>query len=319
MPDPGFYQRALPPGHSGFFSAPSDHLDPNLFDDIHLKTEIRMWLLGILGDGLARYLDLKGSDSWLHAWLAGSGITYQWSGDRGNGDLDVLFGVDMLTFTRRNPEYSGLPESYVADRADSVLKRKLWPTTAHERFGSQEYEVTFFWNAGTGSDITRIHPYAAYDLGRDAWAVAPPVLPHDPRGLYPGEWYEAAGRDTDAAEQIARRHASLAARLASTALGSPQARNLIVQIQNVRASARSLLDDIHLGRREAFGEQGRGYGDYHNFRWQRAKETGIVAGLSAITAADDGDTQATKHLLDVPLDGPETILTRDMLRYGRTP
>lgn len=310
----------LPPGHSGFFSAPAQTLDPDLFDGMQLKPVVRHWLVSTLTSGLRRYLDLTGADEWLHAWLAGSGITYQWAGDRGaTGDLDVLFGVDMQAFTRLNPEYSGLPESYVADRADEVLRQKLWPATAHQVFGQQTYEVTFFWSAETGKDITRIHPYAAYDLKSDVWVVPPPTLPSDPHAIYPGDWYAAAGQDVDAAETIASRHGSLLDQLSSTALGSPQARNIMVQLQNVRGSARSLFDDIHLGRREAFGEQGHGYGDWHNFRWQHAKASGVVGALSAIKAAEDADTLATKEFINRSIDGPETILTRDMLRYGKTP
>lgn len=315
-----FYDRALPEGHSGFFTPPSHQLDPSLFDGDRLKPEVRMWLLGMLADGLARYLDLKGSDSWLHVWLAGSGITYQWSGDRGNGDLDVLFGVDMAAFTRLNPQYTGLPESYVADHADQVLKQKLWPATADAHFGSQSYEVTFFWSPGTGSDITKIHPYAAYDLQHDAWVVRPPELPADPRSLYAPEWYDAARRDVDAAETIASRYLSLQDQLRSTALGSPQAANALAEMQRTQDAATALFTEIHGGRREAFGEQGHGYGDWHNYRWQSAKETGVVGGLSVITREARAQREATeKFLYGGPIDGPETIITRDIMRYGKTP
>lgn len=311
---------SLPPGHSGFFSAPSDQLDPNLFDGTHLKHDVRQWLLLTLAEGLAKYLDLAGANEWLHAWLAGSGITYQWSADRGNGDLDVLFGVDMARFTHWNPDFSGLPESYVADHADEVLKQKLWPATAHQRFGQQEYEVTFYWNPGTGADITRIHPYSAYDLKGDAWVVCPPAVPHDPGVLYPAEWHEAARRDSEAAGQLYDRHHNLTNQLSSTALGSPQAQNITAEITRTRQAASALFEEIHGGRREAFGEQGHGYSDWHNYRWQAAKASGVVEGLGALTALARSDKEAQdKFLYGGPVDGPEKILTRDMLSYGRTP
>jgi hypothetical protein len=279
---------------------------------------VREWLLATLENGLRKYLDLSGVNEWLHVWLAGSGITYQWAGDRGNGDLDVLFGVDMERFVHWNPGFSGLPESYVADHADEVLKQKLWPATAHQRFGQQEYEVTFFWNPGTGSDITRIHPYAAYDLKGDAWVVSPPAVPHDPGVLYPADWHDAAERDTLAAGQLSDRHATLKSQLASIAPGDPRARNAGAELVRVQQSVMSLFDDIHTGRREAFGEQGHGYGDWHNFRWQSAKASGVVNALGAIISEARASTEAgDQQLYGGPVDGPETILTRDMLRYGQ--
>ncbi len=68
-----FYDRALPEGGSGYFSEPSPTLDPNLFDGMHLKDDVRQWLILSLAHGLAAYLDLAGVNEWLHAWLAGLG------------------------------------------------------------------------------------------------------------------------------------------------------------------------------------------------------------------------------------------------------
>ena len=312
-----FYDRALQPGGSSYFSEPSATLDPNLFMGDRLHNDVRVWLLHTLEAGLRRYLDMRGAREWLHAWLAGSGITYQWAADRGNGDLDVLFGVDMPAFVHYNPDYHGVPERDVADYADAVLKQKLWPQTAHQRFGQQEYEVTFFWAPGTGQGIEHIHPYAAYDLVGGAWVVTPPDLPHDPRALYPPEWFQAAGRDVDTARQLSSSHRSLTQQLASTNLGETARRNREAKMARVRQSAQSLFDDIHGGRREAFGEQGRGYSDWANFRWQFSKEKGVITSLrdivkSARASSDANDTE----LYGGPIDGPQTILTRDILRYG---
>ncbi len=310
-----FYERALPEGASGYFSEPAATLDPSLFDGTHLKDDVRQWLILTLAHGLASYLDLSGVNEWLHAWLAGSGITYQWAADRGNGDLDVLFGVDMARFVHFNPDYQGIPERDVADYENKQLKMKLWPSTAHQRFNGRSYEVTFYWAPGTGSDISRIHPYAAYDLKRDAWVVHPPQLPADPRALYPSEWFEAAGRDTTAAEQLARRHASLLTRLASTTLSEGRARNAHAELTRVRQSVTSLFDEIHGGRAAAFGEQGQGYGDFANFRWQHAKQTGVVAALKDIRDQARADAKADDHrLYGDSIDGASAILNRDIMR-----
>jgi hypothetical protein len=312
-----FYDRQLQPGGSGYFSEPSDTLDPSLFDGMILKPAVRSMLVTTLSSGLRQYLDMNGVSDWLRAWLAGSGITYQWAADRGNGDLDVLFGVDMPSFTRYNPQYQGIPERDVADYADDVLKRKLWPATAHTTFGQQEYEVTFFWAPGTGQGIDIIHPYAAYDLTAGTWVVPPPELPHDPRALYPGEWYDEAGRDRKDAARLSARHSTLTSRLSSMDEESPRGRNAASELARVRQSAMALFSDIHGGRREAFGEQGHGYGDYANFRWQAAKQSGTVGALKAIVdAATRASGDRDDSLYGGYIDGPQAILTRDALRYG---
>ncbi len=314
-----FYDKALQPGGSGYFSEPSDTLDPNLFTGMALKEDVRHWLIVTLMSGLQKYLSVRGAHDWLRAWLAGSGITYQWSADRGNGDLDVLFGVDMPGFVHYNPEYHGVPERDVADHADAVLKQKLWPKTAHTRFGQQEYEVTFFWAPGTGQQgIELIHPYSAYDLVGGTWVVTPPALPHDPRALYPAEWYEAASQDSKTAKHLSNRYHKLTSRLASIDPGSPSGRNASVELSRVHQSAMSLFDEIHGGRREAFGEQGHGYSDWANFRWQSAKSSGSIDALKTITNSARAESDARdRQLYGGPVDAASTILTRDALRYGR--
>lgn len=314
-----FYSRALDPGASGYFSTPSDHLDPNLFDGLHLNPVVRNWLLTMLVSGMERWLHVTGAAEWVHAWLAGSGVSYQWAADRGNGDLDILFGVRMDGFLQSNPIFTGLPEKYIADNANQLLKSKLWPQTDHAQFGSQTYEVTFFWSPGTGQSIERIHPYAAYDLNQDTWAVPPPKLPNDPRALYPDEWYEAAGRDVDAAETIARHHATVTRQLSST-LDDAGRRNANAELTGVQQSAMSLFDEIHGGRRDAFSEQGKGYGDWSNFRWQHAKQTGVIAALKGIVSqARQAQSDSMRKLYGGPIAGPEQIISRDIERYGRQP
>jgi hypothetical protein len=317
-----FYERAaggLPEGHSSYFESPHRSLDPSLFlPSEQLHPDVRARLLTMLEDGLNTALNLIGIEHWLNAWLAGSGITYQWEG--GEGDLDVLFGVQMAKFVHHNPLFTGIPEAAVAEWVNTKLKQVVWPATAHTRFRDRTYEVTFFWNPGTDDSIENIKPYAAYDLRRDAWVVRPPELPHDPRSLYPSEWYEAAGRDVDAAETIIRRHDNLTQQLASTSPTSANGRNAGAELVRVRQSARALFDEIHLGRRQAFGEQGHGYADWDNFRWQHAKATGVVPALRKLTedAKAASEAQDTR-LYGGPIDAADTIITREMMRYGRRP
>jgi hypothetical protein len=311
-----FYQRAaagLPDGHSSFFETPHRSLDPNLFDGTHLRPEVRARLLVILKDGLNEALNLAGIDDWLHAWIAGSGITYQWEG--GEGDLDVLFGVTMHEFVMANPIFQGIPEDDIATWADDLLRSKLWPQSAKTVFGKRTYEVTFFWNPGTHDHIENIKPYAAYNLTAGQWDVEPPVLPQDPASLYPREWFEAAGRDTVAASRIVSRYTQATDDLSSLPAGSPHAVNAEHSLVAARALARTLFDEIHHGRRAAFAPGGTGYGDWSNFRWQLAKETGAIKALRTITEAADEERKAREtSLYGGPIDGPNVLLMRDMMR-----
>lgn len=276
---------------SGYFSAPTDGLDPDLFDGDAMKEEVRTGLLNLLYSDLENDVGLLEPWNWTSAWLAGSGASYQWSADRGNGDLDVLFGVDLPGFLADNPHFPRLSERETANYIDKILKQKSWPKTRNVTIGGSKkrYEITFFWNPGVSDDIRVIHPYAAYDLIMDRWDVKPPTLPGDPHTLYPNEWYDFTTADYDQA-------------LAINSMGTNGGSLGKVQAQR---AARTLWDSIHGGRKEAFSEQGSGYGDFHNFRWQRGKELGTVDILRQFL---DTDTE--------PQESPEDIITRAAMRYA---
>src|SRR5881227_3059425 len=80
----------LTEGQSGYFSAPSNVLDPRLFDGDEIRHEVRVWIINTLYDYWRQHYRLP--IAWSTVWLAGSGISYQWQAARGNGDLDVLIG-----------------------------------------------------------------------------------------------------------------------------------------------------------------------------------------------------------------------------------
>jgi len=272
---------------SGYFSEPSDRLDPDLFTGMDLKEPVRTGLLNLLYSDLENDIGFREPWNWTSAWVAGSGASYQW----GNGDLDVLFGVDFPGFLADNPQFPRLSEHEVASYTDKMLRQKSWPKTRNVTIGGskKKYEITFFWNPGVSDDISVIHPYAAYDLVMDRWDVEPSGLPGDPHSLYPKEWYDFADSDYRQAlsiENMSRTGGSLG------------------QVQASRA-ARTLWEGIHGGRQAAFSEQGRGYGDFHNFRWQRAKETGTVDILRGLM---DTDTE--------PEESPTDIITRAAMRYA---
>lgn len=293
MADPAYLLRAvkaLPApsmvgGASGYFSQPQAELDPALFDGDHLKPAVRDGLLYTLGQHLSAQYVIEAH--WAHVWLAGSGVTYQWAADRGNGDLDVLFSIDVASFETVNPQFRGWSEVDVAAEVNAELKARLWPQTAHSVIGGKSFEVTFYWNPGTGSDIRNIHPYAAYDLVNDRWDVWPPQLPADPRTLYPETWYQQADADSRIANGWVQESADYAEQLQRLPSSSPAWHAAGSHLNHITSMARALFDDIHLGRHAAFTDQGRGYGDYANFRWQRGKQNGTVQALRAIAAVGD--------------------------------
>lgn len=315
-----FYSRAaanspapsLEGGTSGYFSPPSATLDPHLFDEREqIRPQVRGALMTQLIQALTAY-HLRDSRRWLHAWLAGSGITYQWSADRGNGDLDVLFGVDYAELLRYNPEFRGLSEAQFAEELDDWLRTNVWPSTSHTVFDGQAYEVTFYLNPGTGVDIRNIHPYAALDLRSGEWVVRPPEVAPDPESMYPHEWFTAATADTDAARMLLVRFKGLTGGVGKGTAAAQ--RDTEARLRDVTNVAGALLDSIHNGRREAFGPQGKGYGDWANFRWQYGKHTGTVQALHTIVQAGKQARAAEEtELYGGPISGASEALARAAL------
>jgi hypothetical protein len=256
-------------------------------------------------------IPLNADHDWLHAWVAGSGVTYQWSASRGNGDLDVLFGIDFTKFLHANPDYSGWPESDVAAHINGRLQTDLWPKTAAVKFGSQRYEITFFLNPGTRDNISNIHAYAAYDLIKNEWTIRPPELPADPHSLYPDAWFDTADYDRAASDSLSSRYTALTGKLSGAEEGSAAWHNAGSDLHLVVAQASSLFDDIHLGRRAAFSAQGHGYADWNNFRWQQGKASGAVQALNAIaTVGRQARAGEETEMYGAPIDGAEEALRR---------
>lgn len=319
-----FYLRAaqanpLPEGRgaSGYFSRPEETLDPNLFDGDQMKPAVREHILAAFF-AWAEQHHLRSAEWWLHAWIAGSAVTYQWSADRGNGDIDVLFTVDLGKFAKANPEFNILGGSNsLAEQLNESMYSSLWPGTSLTTFGNRVYEVTYYDAPGLN---TAEHAYAAYDLTDDRWSIRPPVLPADPKGLYPQAWYDRADSDRSTAAGLSERYKASVAALGATTPGSPEWLNSGSELGLVMAHAHSLLDDIHLGRAEAFTDRGRGYGDWHNFRWQAAKQSGAVDALRAISAAHEAARQDQETLLyGKPLEGSQALLIRAAAMHGNRP
>lgn len=272
-------------GASSYFSRPSNILDPNLFEGEHLRPDVRETILRIYMDYMGSHYNEPGN--WSVVWLAGSGISFQWASNRGNGDLDVLFGIDYNKFVTANPNFMYYDRHEIAEYITNDLRKNLWPVTAHTYFGWSEYELTFFLNEnveGHNNSIVHIHPYAAYNLNTDEWTVRPPNIPAntEPSDLYPAEFHAQAESNKQAAEALVNRYNAVRQEGSMIRPGSPQDVNNARHKALVRAEAQTLFNSLHLGRKMAFSPDGQGYGDFYNFQWQKAKEDGIIAALNAI-------------------------------------
>jgi len=294
------------PGHSGYFSSPTEGLDPDLFIGDRIRLDVREKIIAPL-DAFFRQRGLSDWGRYTRVWLAGSGISYQWDADRGNGDLDVLIGIDAAELRRVAPPFQGLSDTEAADVLNSWLRRDLWPLTAQTRIGSKVYEVTYYWNPGVTDSpgaIRSIRPYAAYDLTTPGWVVRPPRLPSDPALLYPREWHQAIQREVQTAREILSRFNAARAQVLSTT--GPAQTNALTRMRLAAAQAAALYDDIHMGRRAAFRQGGEGYRDWANFRWQSHKRYGTAQALAAVRRlADEASQQASAALYGGPVADAE--------------
>ncbi len=276
--------------NTSYFSAPEETLDPNLFEDMRLKSSVRMPLLRfVFGYLEAHYI---AAHVWAKAWIAGSGASYQWSAARDPGDLDVLIGVDYPSFRASNPSMVGLSDAEISAEITEGFRNDVQPGTSNWH----GYEVTFFVNAGA-TDIRSINPYAAYDITADQWTVHP-----DPDATAPDsrEWRVKARADETRAREILRAYSEAHTNL-HNAPNDAARRNAERYLHLAVDQGVALFDQIHHGRKVAFSSNGEGYNDWTNYRWQAGKESGIIQALRQIKDYDD----ATKNARDVQTYGME--------------
>jgi len=257
-------------GATSYFSAPEAELDPKLFSGDQLKGWVRNGIMQLLFDFLHEVY--RNADTWTHVWIAGSGVSYQWSAARQPGDLDVLIGIDYINFRRANPEYAGLGDAEISQMLNEEFREHLYPETADWN----GYEVTFYVNPGA-TDIRSINPYAAYDLTHNKWTVTPS---HEgaPQNAV---WDMHAERDAKLAKDIVTRY-SKALTDFHGAQNDASRRNAENRLQQALTQGSALYDDIHTGRKYAFSKNGAGYADFYNYRWQAGKKYGTVPALRSL-------------------------------------
>ena len=295
---------SIEPAQTSYFSKASPGLDPRLFKNNKLIPSIRTNVLSMLFG----YLDkiFQGSQDWTNAWLAGSGVSHQWAAKRDPGDLDCLVGINYIQFRQSNPRYAGLSDKEIASMFNSGFKSDLWPLTAEFM---DSFELTFYVNVQ--SDITKIKPYAAYSLTNDDWVVEPTI----DEAPNKSDWVVKAEKDKGAAAEIIARYAAALSKIhAST---NPAARvNAESALKLAVQQAAALFDDIHEGRKYAFSEDGAGYLDYANYRWQSGKEAGVVQALGKLKEiADMSSREFASATYGVELPDVSTLIRRAATLY----
>jgi len=259
---------------TSYFSTPAATLDPKLFQGRELQGWARTGILSLLYGFLGK--TYRHAELWSHAWLAGSGVSYQWSADRNPSDLDCLVGIDYEQFRKANPEYRGLSDTEISEQLNEDFRTELQLET--ENWNG--YELTFYVNPGA-TDIRTIKPYAAYDLKYNEWTVHPDPNVHPPTNP---AWETVAANDASFAKQVTMRFTQ-ALQDVQLAQNIPNKRNAEAKLENAGQQATSLYDEIHTNRSEAFSPRGEGYADFHNYRWQAGKRTGSIQELRAVRQA----------------------------------
>jgi hypothetical protein len=215
-----------------------------------------------------------------------------------------------VQFRKANPEFVGLSDSEISNQINEDFRNLLQPKTTDWN----GFELTFYVNPG-GNDIRDIKPYAAYDLRYDEWTVTPSPLASPP--AIPA-WENTALADQKMASQISTRYVAAMNEL-RTATGDAQRRNSETRLKMAMEQAVNMFEDIHMGRRLAFSNEGDGYADFHNYRWQAAKREGTIQALKPIrqqAMAMAMEDMQSKYGMELP---DTTTLIRKAALYGKRP
>jgi len=258
------------PSETSYFSNPQAGLDPRLFRDNQMVGSVRDGILRILFEHLRN--NYYNPEAYVHAWLAGSGVSFQWAANRSPADLDCLIGVDYIRFRQSNPKYAGFSDKEIADMFNENFREDLHPKT-EEFMGS--FELTFYVNVQT--DIRNIKPYAAYSLTDDDWTVEPQNL----TVTLGRDWERKVTRDENMAVEILTRYSEALSKI-GTATTDAARRNAEATLKLSIEQGAALFEDIHHGRNAAFSPSGQGYLDYSNYRWQAGKSSGVVQALKQL-------------------------------------
>jgi hypothetical protein len=261
---------SIEPSETSYFSAPNAGLDPRLFRDNKLIGSVRNGILSILFDHLHRHY--YNPEAYIHVWLAGSGVSYQWAANRSPADLDCLVGVDYIAFRKSNTKFVGLSDQEIASMFNEDFRAELYPHTENYL---DSFELTFYVNVAT--DIRTIKPYAAYSLTDNDWTVEPSEPNINPKR----DWERKVARDESMAIEILQRYSTALAGIGTATTDTARINAESALKLSVEQGA-ALFEDLHHGRGSAFSPSGMGYADYANYRWQAGKKAGLVQALKQL-------------------------------------
>jgi hypothetical protein len=284
---------------TSYFSQPEQELDPELF----VNTSLRGWVRNGLLQKLYGFLNAvyRHPDIWTTVWLAGSAVSYQWSAEREPGDLDVLIGVNYIQFRKAHPEYMGLSDVEISKMLNEDFRENLQP----EMTNWNGFEVTFYVNPGA-TDIRTINPYAAYDLTHNEWTV----FPEKTSAPTNATWESSAQKDRSMASDIVMRYSQALTDLQG-ANNDAARRNAEFRLQTALMQGSALFEDIHHSRRYAFSQQGKGYSDFYNYRWQAGKKYGTVPALRKMSDYWTAyKSQQAEETYGIELPDTQTLIRR---------
>jgi hypothetical protein len=291
------------PSSTSYFSEPSSGLDPKLFEGMHLRPWVRNSVLRILFDHLA--VMYQEPNLWVSAWLAGSGVSYQWESARQPGDLDCLVGIDYVKFRRTNSDFTGMSNEEIAGMFNEEFASQVMPKTSNW----EGFELTYYVNPQ--SNIVDINPYAAYDLINDDWTVKPS---QDTSPPYSRVWGQSVERDYNTAIELVNRYGQALAEFRGSTSSANRV-NAERKLQLAIDQAADMYENIHHGRKIAFSKTGAGYEDYHNYRWQAGKQSGIVQALKMIKDYRDSARKSDElETYGIELPTPDTLIRRTVSR-----
>jgi hypothetical protein len=257
---------SVEPSETSFFSPTSSGLDPRLFRSGSLIPTVRASILRILFEHLKSHY--YNPEAYVHVWLAGSAVSYQWTAARTPADLDCLIGLNYLMFRQTNPEYKALSDKQIASMFNEDFRalNKITDTFM------DTYELTFYVNVQ--SDIRSIKPYAAYSLTNDDWTVQPELRKPPVNKM----WDQKVATDTSLATEILSRYSKSLSDIHAATTDTAR-RNAEAALKLSVDQATALFEDLHTGRKYAFSASGQGYSDVHNYRWQAGKSAGTIQAL----------------------------------------
>ncbi|MET7363326.1 GNAT family N-acetyltransferase [Streptomyces sp. NPDC005562] len=232
----------LPRDH--FFAPSENDLDPRLFDGDRMRPEVRQHLLSLLhGFWAPRYGDSW--QTWARVYLAGSEASHFY----GNGDLDILIGINHEALHQHVDAFTGEPDNAIDEKLTDELRHGLNDETrmlpGPNGTETGPWENTWYVNPSS-YDIQDIKPYAAYDITRDEWAVKPIEIPPD---FGPEKLPESTWDVFEALQALIKAVAELP--------------------DGVRErEGAALYDYLHADRHSAFGPEGSGLYDPANTVWK---------------------------------------------------